>query len=252
MVRWLDCGLQATPDSLAHQGLWPSVFAPVLSLLRNVLLAKKSFCSLERGGCSQPSHSSLRISSAFERSHLYFYSRRGRWLPVVCKLPLNLWLFSASSRRGLRQISRSSKLSFCKEVLFVHRVWRLFAIVIFILADSRTLSRALLVCGLQATPESLASQCLLAAYLLRQGLIPVFSGRLLFLSSVSRVPSKSVSEPDEPCCLSYVRTTTRQPQVWLQPLSLWLDSASRLLRRDPNERVLQVAKSSRRFIPLVL
>jgi hypothetical protein len=133
----------------------------------------------------------------------------------------------------LRQISRSSELSFCKEVLFVHRVWRLFAIVIFILTDSRTLSRALLVCGLQATPESLASQCLLAAYLLRQGLIPVFSGRLLFLSSVSRVLSKSVSEPDEPCCLSYVRTTTRQPQVRLQPLSLWLDSASRLLRRTP-------------------
>jgi hypothetical protein len=43
MVRWLDCGLQATPDSLAHQGLWPSWFAPVLSLLRNFLLAKKSF-----------------------------------------------------------------------------------------------------------------------------------------------------------------------------------------------------------------
>lgn len=39
---------------------------------------RSPFCSLERGGCSQPSHSSLRISSAFERSHLYFYSRRGR------------------------------------------------------------------------------------------------------------------------------------------------------------------------------
>lgn len=33
---------------------------------------RSPFCSLERGGCSQPSHSSLRISSAFERSHLYF------------------------------------------------------------------------------------------------------------------------------------------------------------------------------------
>jgi hypothetical protein len=137
-------------------------------------LRRSPFCSLGLGGCSQPSFSSLRIPNVFERSLLYFYSRRGRWLPMVCKLPLNLWLFSASGRLCPRQISRSSERSFCKEVLFVHRVWRLFAIVSFILADSRTLSRALLDCGLQATPESLASQCLLAAYLLRQGLTPVF------------------------------------------------------------------------------
>jgi hypothetical protein len=75
--------------------------------LGTFFLRRGPFCPFGSGGCSQPSLSSLRIPNVFESILLYFFTRRARWLPLVCKLPLSLWLPSASGHPCQRQVSRS-------------------------------------------------------------------------------------------------------------------------------------------------
>lgn len=125
----------ATPESVASQSLWPCWFPPGLSFLRHILLAKASFLFTWMwrlfATVSILPHG---IPGAFESGYLQITFRIARRLAQVCKLPLKIWLFSASGRDLVRQVSRAIGTLSCKRSFLFALVWRLFATVAFYLA----------------------------------------------------------------------------------------------------------------------
>lgn len=183
-VVWPDFGLQATPGSVASQCLWPCCFRQVSRRSERFPLGQVLLVHLGGAPVHRRPILPRGLRGVFESHTSYFYTGWLGGLTVVCRLPLSLWLLSASGRPFCAPV-----LSFTRHFRLAARsflpilAWRSFATVSFSLAGTRTSVESAIFpltpdsseasSGLQATPESVAPQCLLAAYLLRQGLTPV-------------------------------------------------------------------------------
>jgi hypothetical protein len=85
------------------------------------------------------------LPSVFESCYR-FYTRIVRWLPVVCKLPLSLWLPRASGRLFAPDLPRSRCILLAKAPFVFALVRRLFTAVSFSLTGSRAFSRVVIYC----------------------------------------------------------------------------------------------------------
>jgi hypothetical protein len=106
------------------------------------LLQGLPFCSRGRGGRSQPSPFSLTGSRALSRAVIYIVTfRMTRRLAQVCKLPLRIWLLSASGRLLAPGLSLIRHCPLTKTSFLFALARRQFTAVPFSLAGSRAFSR---------------------------------------------------------------------------------------------------------------
>jgi hypothetical protein len=135
--------LQVTSENVAFQCLWPSWFRQVSPTFGTFFLRRGPFCSLRRGGCSQPSHSPSRGPERFrERSSLFLHlpglvASYGLQATPESLAPQCLWpsFFRARSLA-------LSELSPRREVLFVHSGVAVVRNRLFHPCGSRSFSRA--------------------------------------------------------------------------------------------------------------
>jgi len=138
-------GLQATPENLASQRLWPPCSCQVSRSFGTSLLQRRPFCSLWRGGCSQPSHSPSRAPERFRELLSVLHpdsavASYGLQATPESLASQSLWPSVAPDLPCLRCVLLA------KAPFVFALVRRLFTAVSFSLTGSRAFSRGVIYC----------------------------------------------------------------------------------------------------------